>query len=153
MQCAAFQVRLLRPKRDKREDSNEHGEISNAGPEQPQDEHGNGQDLQYGLRISEPFQALPTRKAKEGRAIGCSRTSGQIGEQQANNDNSRLNYIQPTGCPWLLDRTLFHDARAQRLCQLKKSRRASAEPRNSGMENKNPGEPAIGRMVPHFVQL
>lgn len=43
--------------------------------------------------------------------------------------------------------------RAQRLCQLKKSRSATAEPRNSGIEKRNPGDPAMGRMFPHFVQL
>src|SRR5215213_11595606 len=42
---------------------------------------------------------------------------------------------------------------AQRLCQLKKRRKASAAPRASGTENSKPGDPGSGWIVPHFVQL
>ena len=36
---------------------------------------------------------------------------------------------------------------------MKNSRNATAEPRARGIENSSPGDPAPGRIVPHFVQL
>src|SRR6478672_5853565 len=45
------------------------------------------------------------------------------------------------------------DATDQRLCQLKARRRAVAEPSHRGIENRSPGDPACGRMVPQPAQL
>src|SRR4029079_7930121 len=42
---------------------------------------------------------------------------------------------------------------AQRLCQLKKVRAATAAPRNRGIEKRSPGEAACGRIVPQPAQL
>ena len=38
------------------------------------------------------------------------------------------------------------------MCQLKKARKMSAEPTNTGIEKSRRGDPACGRMVPHLAK-